>query len=61
MATSTLEIRPYQSADCETVVALWGQCGLLRPAHDPLKDIARKQKVAQDGVLSFGKRLEHDT
>jgi ribosomal protein S18 acetylase RimI-like enzyme len=46
-----LEIRSYQPSDREAVVALWGQCGLLRPANDPFKDIDRKQKVRGDLFL----------
>jgi ribosomal protein S18 acetylase RimI-like enzyme len=46
-----LEIRCYQPSDREAVVALWGQCGLLRPANDPFKDIDRKQKVRGDLFL----------
>ena len=46
-----LEIRSYQPTDREAVVALWGHCGLLRPANDPFKDIDRKQKVRGDLFL----------
>lgn len=37
-----MKIRVYESADEETVVALWQQCGLTRPWNDPRADIARK-------------------
>jgi ribosomal protein S18 acetylase RimI-like enzyme len=46
-----LEIRPFQSDDCDSVVELWERCGLLRPANDPFEDIARKQKVGGDLFL----------
>ena len=37
-----MDIRAYQPADEEAVVALWQACGLTRPWNDPRKDIARK-------------------
>lgn len=37
-----LRIRAYDVADEAAVVALWRDCGLLRPWNDPHKDIARK-------------------
>jgi ribosomal protein S18 acetylase RimI-like enzyme len=30
------------------VVALWHECGLIRPWNDPVKDIARKLRVQRD-------------
>jgi ribosomal protein S18 acetylase RimI-like enzyme len=33
------------------VVTLWEKCGLLRPANDPFKDIARKLKVGPELFL----------
>jgi ribosomal protein S18 acetylase RimI-like enzyme len=44
-------IRPYRSADEQTVVALWGRSGLTRPWNDPHKDIARKLAVRPDWFL----------
>jgi ribosomal protein S18 acetylase RimI-like enzyme len=35
-------IRPFQSSDQESVIALWRASGLLRPWNDPIKDIQRK-------------------
>jgi ribosomal protein S18 acetylase RimI-like enzyme len=40
-----MEIRQFHSQDQETVIDLWGRCGLLRPWNDPVKDIARKAAV----------------
>jgi ribosomal protein S18 acetylase RimI-like enzyme len=40
-----LRIRPFETDDEPTVIALWEQCGLTRPWNDPRKDIARKLKV----------------
>lgn len=37
-----MHIRPYQPGDEPAVVALWRECGLLRPWNDPHRDIARK-------------------
>lgn len=34
--------RDFTSDDTEAVVALWHECGLIRPWNDPHKDIARK-------------------
>jgi len=42
-AAGTLRIRPFAPADEPAVVALWRDCGLLRPWNDPHKDIARKR------------------
>jgi ribosomal protein S18 acetylase RimI-like enzyme len=51
MTYPTLEIRPFQPSDREAVVALWHECGLVRPANDPIRDIARKEKVRGDLFL----------
>jgi ribosomal protein S18 acetylase RimI-like enzyme len=40
-----MEVRPYRSTDEGAVIALWQQCGLLRPWNDPIKDIERKLRV----------------
>ncbi len=37
-----MEIRPFELADESAVIALWEQCGLIRPWNDPKKDIDRK-------------------
>jgi ribosomal protein S18 acetylase RimI-like enzyme len=37
-----MNIRPFQNADEEAVIALWQRCELTRPWNDPRKDIARK-------------------
>ncbi|HTT14729.1 MAG TPA: GNAT family acetyltransferase [Thermoplasmata archaeon] len=46
-----MEIREFEPADEEAVVALWHRCGLVRPTNDPHQDIARKQKVRPDLLL----------
>lgn len=40
-----VQLRPFQEADTEAVVALWQVCGLTRPWNDPRRDIARKSAV----------------
>ncbi|GAB2905010.1 GNAT family acetyltransferase [Paralcaligenes ginsengisoli] len=37
-----MQIRAYQAADEEAVIALWHECGLVRPWNNPRRDIARK-------------------
>ena len=46
-----MEIRPFQPADEEAVIALWGRCGLLRPWNDPRRDIRRKLAVQPELFL----------
>lgn len=46
-----LTIRPFHHEDESAVVALWQRCGLVHPANDPRKDIARKLKVRPDLFL----------
>jgi RimJ/RimL family protein N-acetyltransferase len=48
---SGLEIRIFQDADADAVIALWRRCGLLRPWNDPRKDIARKRRFQGDLFL----------
>ena len=48
--TTALQIRPFEVGDESAAVALWRDCGLLRPWNDPHKDIARKQAV-QPGLF----------
>lgn len=43
-----LQIRALRDTDLDAVLALWRECGLLRPWNDPLDDIAR----ARDGAAS---------
>lgn len=37
-----MQIRPYQANDEAAVIALWQECGLIRPWNDPRRDIQRK-------------------
>ncbi|HEY3496316.1 MAG TPA: GNAT family acetyltransferase [Polyangiaceae bacterium] len=46
-----MEIRPFDDADEEQVIALWERCGLVRPWNDPQKDIARKRRVQPELFL----------
>ncbi|ROS61017.1 ribosomal protein S18 acetylase RimI-like enzyme [Frigoribacterium sp. PhB160] len=46
-----MEIRPFEPADTEAVVALWEECGLTRPWNDPRADIARKLLVQPELFL----------
>ena len=52
-------IRSFVSTDIDVIVALWRRCGLVRPNNDPIKDIARKQKVRGDLFLvgSFDREI----
>jgi ribosomal protein S18 acetylase RimI-like enzyme len=45
MPSLLIVIRSYRDGDRDDVVALWEDCGLLRPWNDPDKDICRKQAV----------------
>lgn len=47
----SVEIRSFQPADEDAVVALWHQAGLTRPWNDPRKDIARARAVWPDLLL----------
>jgi len=44
-------IRPFTSDDTEAVVALWTECGLVRPWNDPHRDIERKLSVQPELFL----------
>ncbi len=46
-----LQIRSYQEADQDAVVALWRACSLVVPWNDPVKDIRRKLRVQGDMFL----------
>ena len=35
-------VRPFRQEDGPQVIELWRRCGLVRPANDPGRDIARK-------------------
>lgn len=48
---TTLRIRPFTTADTETVVALWCEAGLTRPWNDPYRDIERKLSVQPELFL----------
>ncbi|MBO9680570.1 MAG: GNAT family acetyltransferase [Acidovorax sp.] len=51
MVSEGLEIRAFAAADEAAAVALWRDCGLLRPWNDPHKDIARKRLVQPELFL----------
>ena len=44
-------IREFVPADADPVIALWRDCGLLRPWNDPERDIARKLADSPWGLL----------
>ncbi len=46
-----LHIRVYRESDQGAAVALWRECGLVRPWNDPVKDIHRKLRVQRDLFL----------
>ena len=46
-----VQIRPFQSGDEKSVVALWQRCDLVRPWNDPHRDIRRKLRVRPDLFL----------
>jgi ribosomal protein S18 acetylase RimI-like enzyme len=45
------DIRAYAAADEAALVALWRDCGLIKPWNDPHKDILRKLRVQPDLLL----------
>lgn len=47
----TEQIRAFERADTEAVVALWEASGLVRPWNDPRKDIERKLTVQPELFL----------
>jgi ribosomal protein S18 acetylase RimI-like enzyme len=59
MTSPTPLLRLYRPSDRDALVALWHDCGLLRPWNDPDRDIERK--LAQDSaglfVLDIGGRV----
>lgn len=46
-----MKIRPYQAKDQDAIIALWDECGLLRPWNDPYLDIERKLGVQPELFL----------
>lgn len=46
-----MQIRPFERADTDAVIALWQARGLTRPWNDPLKDIARQLAVQPELFL----------
>jgi ribosomal protein S18 acetylase RimI-like enzyme len=46
-----VQIRPFQSGDEKSVVALWQRCDLVRPWNDPQRDIERKLCVRPELFL----------
>jgi ribosomal protein S18 acetylase RimI-like enzyme len=46
-----LTIRSFVPADRDALIALWHECGLVRPTNDPGRDIARKERVRPDLLL----------
>lgn len=46
-----MNLRPFEEADAEAVIALWRRCGLTRPWNDPVKDVQRKQLVQRELFL----------
>ena len=46
-----LHIRVYRESDQDAVVALWRECGLVRPWNDPVKDTHRKLRVQRELFL----------
>ena len=49
--SSKISIREFWERDESAVIDLWHQCGLVVPANDPAKDIARKLQVDRDLFL----------
>ncbi|MFZ7086783.1 GNAT family acetyltransferase [Curtobacterium sp. RRHDQ10] len=51
MDHADIALRTFEPDDTESVVALWTECGLVRPWNDPRRDIARKLTVQPDLFL----------
>lgn len=47
----SIDIRPFDRADSEALVALWHTVGLTRPWNDPHQDIERKLSVQPELFL----------
>jgi ribosomal protein S18 acetylase RimI-like enzyme len=46
-----MELREYRDDDQDAVIALWRECGLVKPQNDPVQDILRKLAVDRDLFL----------
>ncbi|SON52930.1 GNAT family acetyltransferase [Vibrio tapetis] len=46
-----MKIREFEIRDTETIVALWTQCGLVKPWNNPYKDITTKLAQGADLFL----------
>lgn len=46
-----MDVRIFQETDTDAVVALWRECGLVKPWNDPHRDIARKLPVNRELFL----------
>src|SRR5262249_2028601 len=46
-----VQVRPFQVADADEVIALWHRAGLARPWNDPRRDIERKLLVQPELFL----------
>lgn len=59
-----MQIRSYRSPDEPSVIALWQECGLVRPWNDPHKDIQRKLTVQPElfivGTMDDGRSTNAD-
>lgn len=51
MAVRVFSIRSFREADAPAAVALWSDCGLIRPWNDPHKDIERKSQCQPELFL----------
>lgn len=51
MDHADLTLRTFEPHDTESVVALWTECGLVRPWNDPRRDIERKRTVQPELFL----------
>ena len=49
---ATIEIGEMQAAESEAAVALWRECGLIRPWNDPRADIRRALEGPSSTVLA---------
>ncbi len=66
--TSALALRAFRPEDADAVVALWTACELLRPHHDPRRELAFVHEAAnaelflalQDGRLAGTIQVGHD-
>jgi len=62
------EIRPLRERESDELIALWGECGLVRPWNDPVEDIAfalgndnsTVLVALEDGRITAGIMTGHD-